>query len=108
MSSDYSTGENNGVWNKAALGIRTALLSKVRGWFQRNPATGNLKSTAITDLENQGKKPLQKMLVASEISGYDLQIPVAQNPTDTTPLIVKASVTLGAIIHTFEVDLSLV
>lgn len=108
LSSDYSTGENNGVWDKAALGIRNALLPKVRGWFQRNPETGALRNTAITDLENTGKKPLQAMLVNSEISGYDLLIPENQNPNDQTPLIVKASVTLGAIIHVFEVNLSLV
>lgn len=107
ISSDYSTGENNGVWDKAALGIRNALLPKVRGWFQRNPTTGKLKDTAITDLENIGKKPLQAMLVAAEISGFDLVIPAGQNPNDQTPLLVKTTVTLGAIIHTFEVDLSL-
>ena len=107
ISSDYATGENNGVWDKAALGIRNALLPKVRGWFQRNAATGALRDTAITDLENIGKKPLQAMLVAAEISGYDLVIPAGQNPNDVTPLIVKSTVTLGAIIHTFEVDLSL-
>lgn len=107
ISSDYSTGENNGVWDKAALGIRNALLPKVRGWFQRNPTTGKLRDTAITDLENIGKKPLQRMLVASEISGYDLVIPAGQNPNDQTPLLVKTTVTLGAITHLFEVDLSL-
>lgn len=107
ISSDYSTGENNGVWDKAALGIRNALLPKVRGWFQRDAATGALRDTAITSLENIGKKPLQAMLVAAEISGYDLVIPSGQNPNDVTPLLVKATVTLGAIIHTFEVDLSL-
>lgn len=107
ISSDYSTGENNGVWDKAALGIRNALLPKVRGWFQRNPTTGKLKDTAITDLENIGKKPLQAMLVAAEISGFDLVIPAGQNPNDQTPLLVKTTVRLGAIIHTFEVDLSL-
>lgn len=107
ISSDYSSGENNGVWDKAALGIRNALLPKVRGWFQRNPSTGKLKDTAITDLENIGKKPLQAMLVAAEISGFDLVIPAGQNPNDQTPLLVKTTVTLGAIIHTFEVDLSL-
>lgn len=107
ISSDYSTGENNGVWNKAALGIRNALLPKVRGWFQRDAVTGKLRDTSITSLENTGKKPLQAMLVASEISGYDLVIPAGQNPNDQTPLLVKTTVTLGAIIHTFEVDLSL-
>ena len=107
ISSDYSTGENNGVWNKAALGVRNALIPKVRGWFQRNPGTGKLRDTAITDLENIGSKPLNKMVANSEISGYTLTIPAGQNPTDQTPLIVKGSVTLGAIVHTFELNLSL-
>lgn len=107
ISSDYSTGENNGVWDKAALGIRNALLPKVRGWFQRDASTGKLRDTSITDLENIGKKPLQRMLIASEISGYDLVIPAGQNPNDQTPLLVKTTVTLGAITHLFEVDLSL-
>ena len=74
---------------------------------KRNPTTGKLRDTAITDLENIGKKPLQAMLVASEISGFDLVIPAGQNPNDQTPLLVKTTVTLGAIVHTFEVDLSL-
>jgi hypothetical protein len=107
ISSDYSTGENNGVWDKSAVAIRTALLPKVRGWFQRNAATGKLRDTAITDLENIGKKPLNKMVAAEEISGYTLVIPAGQNPNDQTPLKVKASITLGAIIHLFDVDLSL-
>jgi hypothetical protein len=107
ISSDYSTGENNGVWDKAALGIRNALLPKVRGWNQRDKATGKLRSTATTNLENIGKKPLEKMEQAEEISGYTFVIPQGQNPTDQTPLITKATVTLGAIIHSFEVDLSL-
>lgn len=107
ISSDYSTGENNGVWNKAALGIRTALLPKVRGWNQRNKDTGALRDTAITYLESIGKKPLEKMERDEEISGFTFEIPSGQNPNDQTPLITKASVTLGSIIHTFEVDLSL-
>lgn len=106
ISSDYSTGENNGVWDKAALSIRLALLPKVRGWFQRNPADGKLRDTAISDLENIGKKPLNAMVAAEEISGYTLSIPAGQNPNDQMPLNVKASVTLGAIIHLFDVDLS--
>jgi hypothetical protein len=107
LSSDYSTGENNGVWNKAARGIRIALLPKVRGWFKRDLTSGNLKATAITSLENTGRKPLDEMMAREEISAYEFGIPADQNPNDQTPLKVKVSVTLGAIIHTFDVDLSL-
>ena len=107
LASDYSTGENNGVWNKAARGIRTALLPKVRGWFKRNAETGELSTTAITNLENLARRPLIAMETAEEISGYNLRIPAGQNPNDQTPLQVFVTVTLGAIIHEFVVDLSL-
>jgi len=107
LASDYFTGENNGVWNKAARGIRTALLPKVRGWFKRNAETGELGVTAITNLENLAKKPLDQMVANEEASGYELRIPAGQSPNDQTPLKVFTSVRLGAIIHEFVVDLSL-
>lgn len=107
LASDYSTGENNGVWNKAARGIRSALLPKVRGWFKRNAETGELSVTATTNLENLGKKPLDVMVANEEISGYNIRIPAGQNPNDQTPLQVYVTVRLGAIIHEFIVDLSL-
>ncbi|MCH4824295.1 DUF2586 family protein [Gramella lutea] len=107
LASDYSSGENNGVWNKAARGIRTALIPKVRGWFKRNAETGALTATVIKNLETLAGKPLQDMMTTQEISDYEIVIPNGQNPNDQTPLIAKASVTLGAIIHEFEIDLSL-
>lgn len=107
LASDYSTGENNGVWNKAARGIRTALLPRVRGWFKRNADTGELGATATANLENLGKKPLDTMVANEEISGYSIRIPAGQNPNDQTPLQVFVTVRLGAIIHEFIVDLSL-
>lgn len=107
LASDYSSGENNAVWNKASRGIRAALLPKVRGWFKRNTETGALSSTVIANLETTAGKPLQEMLINEECSGYDISIADGQNPNDLTPLKVKASVFLGAIIHEFEVDLSL-
>lgn len=107
ISSDYSTGENNGVFNKAARGIRTALLPKVRGWFKRDVNTGNLKESAITNLQTIGEKPLRKMMASEEISGFNFTIPSNQNPTDQTPLKVKTTVTLGSIIHDMDIDLTL-
>jgi len=107
LASDYSSGENNGVWNKAARAVRTALIPKVRGWFKRNNDTGAITATVIKNLETLAGKPLQTMMIAEEISGYEIGIPEGQNPNDQTPLTAKASVTLGAIIHEFEIDLSL-
>ena len=107
LASDYSSGENNGVWNKSARAVRTALIPKVRGWFKRNNDTGALTATVIKNLETLAGKPLQDMMIADEISGYEIVIPEGQIPNDLTPLVAKASVTLGAIIHEFEIDLSL-
>lgn len=107
LASDYSSGENNGVWNKSARAVRTALIPKVRGWFKRNNETGALTGTVIKNLETLAGKPLQTMMIAEEISGYEIVIPEGQIPNDQTPLVAKASVTLGAIIHEFEIDLSL-
>lgn len=106
-SSDYSSGENNGVWNKAARGIRTALIPKIRGWFKRDVNSGNLKESAITSLQTTAEKPLNKMMAAEECSGYEVVIPSNQNPTDETALKVKCTITLGSIIHDMDVDLSL-
>lgn len=107
LASDFSTGENNGVWNKAARGIRVALLPKVRGWFKRSADTGELSVTATTNLENLAKKPMNTMVGNEEISGYNVRIPSGQAPNDQTPLKVFVTVRLGAIIHEFVVDLSL-
>jgi hypothetical protein len=51
-----STGENNGVWDKAALGIRTLFYQRYVVGSNVIPQLGKLKDTAITDLENIGKK----------------------------------------------------
>lgn len=107
LASDYSTGENNGVWNKAARGIRTALLPKVRGWFKRNVDTGALSVTDTVNLENIARKPLNAMVANEEISGHNVRIAPGQSPNDAVPLRASVSVRLGAIIHEFEIDLSL-
>ena len=106
-ASDFATGENNGIWNKAARGVRQALIPKVRGWFKRNAETGELSATATTNLENIASKPLNQMVGDEEISGYQLRIPTGQSPNDQTPLLVYITVRVGAIIHEFTVDLSL-
>lgn len=107
IASDFSSGENNGVWNKAARGVRIALLPKVRGWFKRSADTGELSVTATTNLENLAKKALDAMVGNEEISGHQVRIPSGQSPNDQTPLKVFITVRLGAIIHEFVVDLSL-
>jgi hypothetical protein len=107
IESDYSQGENNNIWNKAARGIRKALLPKVKSQVFVDPATGNIRNTSAKYLEGIGFKPLEAMMAAEEISGATLTIPTNQSPSDQVPLKVQASVTKNRIVHLFEVSLGL-
>jgi len=107
IASDYAQGENNNIWNKAARGIRTALLPRVKSRVKIDPASGFIRNTSAKYLESVGIVPLNKMLSDDEVSDYSLEIPTNQTPSDQTPLKVKGSVTKDRIIHLFEVDLGL-
>lgn len=107
ISSDYAQGENNKLWNKAARGIRTALLPKVKSKVKVDPDSGFIRNTSAKYLESVASKPLQKMLADDLISGYTLQIPTDQSPNDQSPLKVNATITKDRIVHVFEVTLGI-
>lgn len=107
IESDYSFGNNNGVWNKAARGIRLALLPKVKSILKRDSKTGNITSASVSALELLAEKPLKTMLSNDEISDAEVYISTDQNPSDQEPLKVKASVTKDGIVFNFEVELGL-
>lgn len=107
IESDYSFGNNNGVWNKAARGIRLALLPKVKSILKRDKTTGQLKSYSVSTLELLAEKPIKKMISDNEISSGEIYISSEQNPSDQTPLKVKASITKDGIVFNFEVELGL-
>lgn len=107
IESDYSFGNNNGVWNKAARGIRLALLPKVKSILKRDGTTGNITSASVSSLELLAERPLKTMISNDEISDAEVYISADQNPSDQVPLKIKGSVTKDGIVFNFEVELGL-
>lgn len=106
-ASDYGYIENNRTWNKAARLIRTALLPLVRGVVKKDPATGYIRSTVISEWEGRVNKALEDMMINEEISGYSVFIDPKQLPTEHSPVQVQAVVVKDGIVHEFTVDLGL-
>lgn len=107
LASDYAWGNNNRTWNKAARGIRLAMMPKVKGIIKKDPTTGFIKSTSITALTNLAEKPLKKMVQDDEISGYKVYIDSKQITNAANPLKVKATVVMDDIAHDISVDIGL-
>ncbi len=105
LVSDYAYIEQNRIWNKAARGVRAALIPRVRSSLRVNPTTGYLLTSTAVSLEEIAKKPLQSMLTAEEISGYKIYINPAQSPNDATPLVVKLQILANSILHEFAVNI---
>jgi len=106
-ASDYAYMENTRVWNKAARLIRETLLPEVKGKVKKDSATGYIRTTTTSRWEGLVLKALERMEAADEISGKSCYIDPKQNPSENTPLVVKASVVADGIVHEFSVDLGL-
>ena len=106
VTSDYAYIENNRVWNKAARGVRTALLPRVKRNVLKDPETGFVKTSEARELESVASKPLQDMVNAGEISAGDVYINPAQAFVGETALEVKATIVYNGIVFEFNVDLS--
>lgn len=104
-SSDYAYIENNRIWNKAARGIRNALLPRVKSRIKIDASTGYITDTQIGSLEATAGAALQTMLKNNEISGYDVYIDKTQVVDESNPLVVKAKIVKDAIVFEFSVDL---
>lgn len=107
VSSDYAYIENNRVWNKAARLIRTALIPQVKGVVKKDPKTGFIRTTTISRWTAILKAALEKLVVADEISGFDVYIDPKQVLSESAPLKIKAQIVADEIVHEFEVDLGL-
>lgn len=106
-SSDYAFIENNRIWNKAARGMRQALLPRVKSNVLKDPETGNIRATEAKELELIGQRPLTQMEADEEISGSKVYIDPAQQVDNNTPLKAKAQVVANGILHDIEIDLGL-
>jgi len=108
ITSDYAYGNNNSVWNKAARLVRAALIPKVRSVLKKDPATGFLRPTTASSLEQTAQTALNTGLIAPDLcSDAKVAINAEQTPNDTTPLEVQVQVVKDGILHTMEVNISL-
>jgi hypothetical protein len=106
-SSDYACFNFNCIWNKTARIIRRTLIPRVRSKVPTDPATGEIKSTWISDCQGLVMKRLEPMISAGNIEAADVYINPAQTVSEDTPMLVKAQAVVGQIVHEFEVDLGL-
>ncbi|GIZ09985.1 DUF2586 family protein [Flavobacterium sp. UMI-01] len=105
--SDFAFIENNRTWNKAARIIRATLLPEVKGRVKKDPQTGFIASTTVGRWTGLVNKALEGMVIADEISGFDVYINEKQVVTETSPAKVKASIVTDGIVHEFEVAVGL-
>ena len=105
ITSDYAFIDKNRIWNKAARGIRAALLPRVKSNLLKDLTTGFIRATEAAELETLAKRPLTQMEAAEEISGSDVYINPEQNVNDQNPLQVNASIVANGIIYEIQVDL---
>jgi hypothetical protein len=104
-TSDYAYIENNRVWNKAARGVRNALLPRVKSNILKDPTTGFIKATEAKELEVLAEKPLREMVTAGEISGFDVYVNPEQALISETPLKVTGEIVYNGIVFAFDFDL---
>lgn len=107
VASDYSYIERNRTWNKAKRLIAKTLLPKVKSKVPKDPQTGFVKSTTISNWETLLERVLDSMVSSDEISGYSLFLDSKQYPDESTPFKIKASLVAHGIVHEFEVELGL-
>lgn len=106
-ASDYAYIENNRIWNKAARGIRTALLPRVGSRLETDATSGFLLNSTAAFLENKAGEPLETMKSSGEITDYDVYVNPEQTPDASTALVVKAKVAINRIVHEFTVDVGI-
>ncbi|TWP31234.1 hypothetical protein ETU08_01775 [Apibacter muscae] len=106
-ASDFSTIENNRVWNAAKRAIRQSLLPYVKGKVKKDPSTGYIKSTTIATWHGAASKALEQMVINNDISGYQVRIDNNQVVNEDNPVKIRAVVVTDDIAHEFDVDLGL-
>lgn len=106
-ASDYCYIERNRTWNKAKRLISRTLLPKVKSKVPKDPATGYVRTTTISNWETLLERALDQMVNADEISGYSLNLDPQQYPDESTPFKIQCSLVAHGIVHEFEIELGL-
>lgn len=89
---DFYSIVNNRTIHKVRRGVRIALLPKLHSPVLVNGADGTLTPTKITEIRNDVKDVLESMVVAEEISGYDIYIDPKQQVLKTDTLEIQISI----------------
>ena len=84
-SSDYSTIENNRVYNKITREVRAALLPALSSPLKVN-ADGTLSTATIAYFETLANTPLEAMEAAGELSAHNIIINPLQNVLSTSTI----------------------
>ncbi len=106
-ASDFAYIENNRVWNKAARLMRTTLLPRVKGVVKKDPTTGYIASTTVSAWKQLLNRALDTMVVADEISGYEVDIDPKQVVNATQPVRIKGSIVADGIVYEFDLTVGL-
>ncbi|MEH0008014.1 MAG: DUF2586 family protein [Flavobacteriales bacterium] len=104
-ASDYAYIENNRTWNKMARLVRAVLIPEVKGVVKKDAQTGFIKSTTISRWQALVNSALERMVIAEELSGFDVYIDPMQITDPDKPLKVKIQGVADGVVHAFEVDL---
>lgn len=105
--SDFAFIENNRTWNKASRIIRATLLPRVKGVVKKDPETGFIAITTVSNWTQLLNRNLDRMVANDEVSGYEVYINPKQVVNSTEPVKVKASIVADGIVHAFEVAVGL-
>jgi hypothetical protein len=88
---DYATGENNRTMDKAERLMYTALVPKLSGTINLNE-DGTLSQASINEYEAIVRAELESMLIAGEVSAYDVEIDATQDILQNSELQITVTI----------------
>ena len=106
--SDYAYLENNQTIDKAIRGIYSALAPKISSPINIDAETGKIDILTISHFENLAGKPLDAMMSANEISGFEVFIDPDQDVLSTSKLIVTVTLVVNGVARNIDIPISFV
>lgn len=88
-AADLNSVERVRVVNKIKRVVRTALLPSLNSPAYVNPANGNLSAATIAYFEATASTPLNQMVAAGELSGFEVYIDPTQDVITTNGIIIQ-------------------
>ncbi len=91
ITSDYAYIENNRTIDKAIREIRAILLPRLNSPIEVDADTGQLSPEVVKSFESDGRRALERMLSAAEISDMDVYVDPNQDILGTSELKIQFS-----------------